>query len=156
MGGESPHSLFCRCLFSIRFRANSPLVLRLKKRHPERSRSRTLRTAQSKDPEEARVAHTSCPFQARIKAFKTSLSKAACTRPINTTQPVIRRKAKNPVFRFCCLFFRPLHQLRIFPWTRHLDRSCSQSHREQRSGEIPAFAFCCCLFLNRSICEDLR
>ncbi|MEO6804571.1 MAG: hypothetical protein ABI209_00345 [Edaphobacter sp.] len=24
---------------------------------------------------------------------------------------------------------------------RHLDRSCSQSHREQRSGEIPAFAF---------------
>src|SRR3977135_2188564 len=45
-------------------------------------------------------------------------------------------------------------------WNRHFDRSCSQSHREQRSGEIrfstaaptrrnPVFAYCCCVACTR-------
>jgi hypothetical protein len=43
---------------------------------------------------------------------------------------------------FRCLCFAV--EIPIYPENRHLDRSGSQSHREPRSGEIPAFPLCPC------------
>src|ERR1700677_347139 len=39
---------------------------------------------------------------------------------------------------FCLFHCRPFRSIKT---KRHLDRSWSQSHRDQRSGEIPVFAF---------------
>jgi hypothetical protein len=78
-----------------------------------------------------------------------------CCRCCSFLAVILRRRRRTCFCLCCCPCFRLFSNLKsVLENLRHLDPSCSQSHREQRSREIPHFVFCFCGCLSLFILSE--